>query len=593
MSKNHTSAAAPVIIIIIIITIQIHQIQKPIKHLIFADDCYIYCSGTNSTTTLEILNNALHSLQEWANKSGFIFSPSKSKCIKYNLNSDTIQKLYLNGTQIPFHNSIRILGMVFDRKLNWTIHLKQLKNSCKTKMNILKTLAHHTWGADKTSLLNIYKSLILSKINYGSQVYNTAKSSHLRILDSIHHEGIRLSIGAFRTSPTESILCYAGEIPLQLIRDKNTLLYCIKRKTTPDHIGHTALFKNKNPIINRNATKKLTTIQDIYFNLCIKMNIHTSVQDKTIFQKTPPWLWNLKPSTELLSFNKQETNHKIIISHFYYIIQNRFPTHSQIYTDASKSDHGVGFSIVHNQTIIQHKLPEITNIFTAENFAILEAIKLANSLPTNNFLIISDSLSVLTALKNPWPKNEITQATQLELINTQKNIDFMWVPSHVGIKGNELADEAAFLASKNILNNTIDKISSIDIFTSVRHKTLMSWQHLWDSIPPTNKLKNIKSSVKQWYTPPNLSRRQNIAITRIRIGHTLLTHSFLISKDQPPICNTCQTRITIRHIFEECPIHEPTRTLLNLPLNIKEALNVESTLKIIQFITKDNLINKI
>jgi len=96
---------------------------------------------------------------------------------------------------------------------------------------------------------------------------------------------------------------------------------------------------------------------------------------------------------------------------------------------------------VHNQTIIQHKLPAITNIFTAENFAILEAIKLANSLPTNNFLILSDSLSVLTALKNPWPKNEITQTTQSELINTQKNIDFMWVPSHVTIKGNEMADD--------------------------------------------------------------------------------------------------------------------------------------------------------
>jgi len=54
-----------------------HQIQKPIKHIIFADDCYIYCSGINISATLEILNNALHSLQEWANKSGFIFPPSR------------------------------------------------------------------------------------------------------------------------------------------------------------------------------------------------------------------------------------------------------------------------------------------------------------------------------------------------------------------------------------------------------------------------------------------------------------------------------------------------------------------------------------
>lgn len=570
-----------------------HQIQKPTKHLIFADDCYIFCSGNNINTTLEILNNALHSLQEWANKSGFIFSPSKSKCIKYNLNSNTIHNLYLNDIQIPFHNSIRILGMLFDSKLNWIMHLKLLKAACKTKMSIIKTLAHHKWGADQTSLLNIYKSLILSQINYGSQIYNTAKSRHLRTLDSIHHEGIRLSIGAFRTSPTESILCYAGEMPLQFIRDKNTLLYCIKRKTTPEHIGHTALFQNKTTIINRNVTKKLTTIKDIYSNLCIKMNIHTSVEEKIIFQKTPPWLWNLKLSTELLTFNKQETNHKIIVSNFHEIIQNRFPTHIQIYTDASKSEHGVGFAIVHNQTIIQHKLPIITNIFTAENYAILEAIKLTNSLQTNNFLIISDSLSVLIALKNPWPKNEITQITQSEIINSQKNIEFMWVPSHVGIKGNEMADDAASLASKNITSNTIDKISSKDIFTSVRHKTLQAWQLQWDSIPPTNKLKSIKSSVKQWHTPPNLSRRQNIAINRIRIGHTFLTHSFLISKDQPPICNVCQIRITIKHIFEECPIHEPTRTLLNLPRNIKEALNEDSTLKIIDFITKDKLINKI
>ena len=189
------------------------------------------------------------------------------------------------------------------------------------------------------------------------------------------------------------------------------------------------------------------------------MNIHTSVEEKIIFQKTPPWLWNLKLSSELLTFNKQETNYKIIMSNFYEIIQNRFPTHIQIYTDASKSEHGVGFSIVHNQTIIQHKLPEITNIFTAENFAILEGIKLANSLQTNDFLIISDSLSVLTALKNPCPKNEITQITQSELINTRKNIDIMWVPPHVGIKGNEMADDAASLASKDIINNTIDKIS--------------------------------------------------------------------------------------------------------------------------------------
>jgi len=135
-------------------------------------------------------------------------------------------------------------------------------------------------------------------------------------LDPIHHEGIRLSIDAFRTSPTESILCYKGELPLQLIRDNNTLLHCIKRKTTPNHIGRIALFKNQNSNTNHNVTKKLKTIQDIYCNLCSKINIYTSVEEKIIFQKAPPWLCSLKLSTDLLTLSKHEINHKSIISHF-------------------------------------------------------------------------------------------------------------------------------------------------------------------------------------------------------------------------------------------------------------------------------------
>lgn len=77
----------------------------------------------------------------------------------------------------------------------------------------LKTLSHYTWGANMKLLIMIYKSLILSRIQYGSQIYITAKENLLKILDPIHNEGIRIAIGAFRTSPIDSILCYFGNFP--------------------------------------------------------------------------------------------------------------------------------------------------------------------------------------------------------------------------------------------------------------------------------------------------------------------------------------------------------------------------------------------
>jgi len=58
------------------------------------------------------------------------------------------------------------------------------------------------------------------------------------------NDEIRLSIGAFGTSPIDKILNYAGEIPFQLQRDKGTIDYIIKRKSTTNYIGYKTIFNN-------------------------------------------------------------------------------------------------------------------------------------------------------------------------------------------------------------------------------------------------------------------------------------------------------------------------------------------------------------
>jgi hypothetical protein len=199
------------------------KIPNPTKHIMFADDCYIYCDGNNIKTTFNILQSSLHILKNWSKATGFKFSPTKSQCIVFNYKPKINQQLSLYNTPIIIYKTIKILRITFDDNLKWTTHLKQLKSSCKNKMNIIKTLSHHTWGANQKSLLTIYKSLILSKIKYGSHIYNSAKPNLLKIMDPIRNEGIRLAIRAFRTSPIDSILNYAGEIPLQLHRDQDTI----------------------------------------------------------------------------------------------------------------------------------------------------------------------------------------------------------------------------------------------------------------------------------------------------------------------------------------------------------------------------------
>ena len=86
---------------------------------------------------------------------------------------------------------------------------------------MMKVLSHTTWGADRTTLLQLYRSLIRSKLDYGSIVYGSARKSYLAMLDPLHHK----DLGAFRNSPVASLYVEADEPSLTTRREKLSLQY--------------------------------------------------------------------------------------------------------------------------------------------------------------------------------------------------------------------------------------------------------------------------------------------------------------------------------------------------------------------------------
>lgn len=126
------------------------------------------------------------------------------------------------------------------------LHLQKFKTECLSRIKILKVLGNNTWGSEKKSLLTIYKSLILSVIDYGDTIYNSAKNNVLNTINPIHNQGIRLETRAFRTSPIDSILSNTGELPLELRRQNLILKYILRIKSLPNHISNNIL-QNPSP----------------------------------------------------------------------------------------------------------------------------------------------------------------------------------------------------------------------------------------------------------------------------------------------------------------------------------------------------------
>ena len=60
-------------------------------------------------------------------------------------------------------------------------------------LDIIKVIANQQWGADKSVLLKLYRSLIRSKLDYGCIVYGSARPSYLKMLNTVLHQGIRLA----------------------------------------------------------------------------------------------------------------------------------------------------------------------------------------------------------------------------------------------------------------------------------------------------------------------------------------------------------------------------------------------------------------
>ena len=102
---------------------------------------------------------------------------------------------------------------------------------CRKDLNIIKVLSYSNWGSDTKTLLKVFRALIRSKLDYGCMVYMKAKfKKDLEDLNVLHRQAIRLCLGAFKSSPIESLYVESNEPPLELRRKELAMRYGLKIK---------------------------------------------------------------------------------------------------------------------------------------------------------------------------------------------------------------------------------------------------------------------------------------------------------------------------------------------------------------------------
>ena len=212
-------------------------IDQDIDGSLFVDDFSIICSSPNMSSIEEKLQKCLNKIEKWADENGFIFSKTKTVsihfCRKRKLHLDP--QLTINNKKIRIVQQTKYLGMILDNKLNFKPHIDSLKKKCQKALNILKIISHTNWGADRKTMIHLYRALIRPKLDYGCIIYSSARKTYLEKLNTIQNQALRLCLGAFRTSPIQSLHTEANELPLHLRREKLSLQYMLKLKSNPEN----------------------------------------------------------------------------------------------------------------------------------------------------------------------------------------------------------------------------------------------------------------------------------------------------------------------------------------------------------------------
>ena len=133
------------------------------------------------------LQQCFSKIQKRVMENGFKFSKTKTQCMHFcqlqGLHNEPVFKL--DGVEILVVEQYKFLGVILDKKLSFMLHINCLKAKCHKALQLLRVIAHTNWGADKSTLLKLYRSLVRSKLDYGCFIYGSARKSYLCCLDSI------------------------------------------------------------------------------------------------------------------------------------------------------------------------------------------------------------------------------------------------------------------------------------------------------------------------------------------------------------------------------------------------------------------------
>jgi ribonuclease HI len=426
------------------------------------------------------------------------------------------------------------------------------------RCNVIKKLAGSKIGGHPETLMSVYRASIRSVIEYDAAIYGNWYKRHDAAIQKKCNQVLKLINGLPRTTPANVLHAIACEAPIH-IRREELLVKQVLREKAIQTSSYEIWQRTKNKIKEKDK-KYLSPTHTCYINKHEMVNNIEQIKINNLKDT------DLHIHTELHSIigKKSDTNPTYMRSAgIEYINQSQG---TKIYTDASLMNEECGIGIFSPSVGYEFsgKLANFSSICSAEMLAIYHALKYAHENSLHSPIVYTDSLSSCHALEKKTSDDYVYEMI-LEVLAKMKatNAKICWIPAHVGIEGNEKADELAKIAlTMTDVPSIQNKIRNVDAAVMIKNQSRDMLQKEYDECEKGIKFKKIFPKIlqKPWFNKNGMEANEIKLINRLISNFSYDKRwLFRFRKSDTENCDTCDTVETAEHLIFQCRKYLQTR----------------------------------